>query len=188
MVGTGVRALDKKRFGNSLSNFINHGQKAIILKNWRQLLFKWNVCAIILMNLHEKASCLYSLYTFKNITMHELTIAQNILEIVQQSVPEEKAQWVRWIRMRVGPLSGIVADSLEFCFEAITNGTNMRNARLAIEHAPMTFRCKNCRNEFQTDDLAFLCPACQSSDLELISGKELEILEIELIDESDEAL
>jgi hydrogenase nickel incorporation protein HypA/HybF len=120
--------------------------------------------------------------------MHELAIAQNILEIVQQSVPEEKVQWVRWIRMRIGPLSGIVADSLDFCFEAIVNETKMQKARLAIEQAPMILRCRNCQNEFQTNDLAFLCPACQSSKLELISGKELDIIEIELIDESDEAL
>jgi hydrogenase nickel incorporation protein HypA/HybF len=120
--------------------------------------------------------------------MHELAIAQNILEIVRQSVPEEQAQWVRWIRMRVGPLSGIVADSLEFCFEAIINETKMQKARLAIEQVPMILRCKDCQNEFQTDDLVFLCMACQSSNLELISGKELDIVEIELIDESDEAL
>jgi hydrogenase nickel incorporation protein HypA/HybF len=120
--------------------------------------------------------------------MHELAIAQNILEIVQQSVPEEQAQWVRWVRMRIGPLSGVVADSLDFCFGAIISETKMRNARLAIEQAPMILRCKNCQNEFQTSDLAFVCPACQGSNLELISGKELEIVEIELIDESSEAL
>jgi hydrogenase nickel incorporation protein HypA/HybF len=120
--------------------------------------------------------------------MHELAIAQNILEIVQQSVPEEKAQWVRSVRMRVGPLSGVVADSLDFCFGAIIGDTKLRQARLAIEQLPLILRCKNCRNEFKTADLQFLCPACNSSSLELISGKELEIVEIELIDENDEAL
>jgi hydrogenase nickel incorporation protein HypA/HybF len=120
--------------------------------------------------------------------MHELAIAQNILEIVQQSVPEEQAQWVRWIRMRIGPLSGVVADSLAFCFEAVISETKMRKARLAIEQLPMILRCRDCQNEFETDNLAFLCPACHSSNLELISGKEMDIVEIELIDESDEAL
>jgi hydrogenase nickel incorporation protein HypA/HybF len=120
--------------------------------------------------------------------MHELGIAQNILEIVLQSVPEEQAQFVRLIRMRIGPLSGIVADSLDFCFSAVIGETKMRQARLAIEQIPMIARCKNCRHEFQMEDLTFLCPACQSSNLELISGKELEIVEIELIDENDEAL
>jgi hydrogenase nickel incorporation protein HypA/HybF len=120
--------------------------------------------------------------------MHELAIAQNILEIVRQSVPEEKAPWVRWVRMRIGPLSGVVADSLDFCFGAVIGETEMRQARLSIERVPMILRCRDCRHEFQTDDLAFLCPSCQNSNLELISGKEMEIVEIELIDENDEAL
>jgi len=120
--------------------------------------------------------------------MHELGIAQNILEIVQQSVPEEQAPLVKWIKMRVGPLSGIVADSLDFCFSVIIGDTKMSQARLAIEQAPIVSRCKSCMHEFKIEDLAFLCPVCKSANLELISGKELEIVEIELIDENDEAL
>jgi hydrogenase nickel incorporation protein HypA/HybF len=119
--------------------------------------------------------------------MHELAIAQNILEIVQQTVPDEQAPGVRWVRMRIGPLSGIVPESLEFCFSAIIGETKMPQARLAIEQVPIVARCKSCLGEFQIDDMTFLCPACRSSSLELISGKELEILEIELIDEAGEA-
>jgi hydrogenase nickel incorporation protein HypA/HybF len=120
--------------------------------------------------------------------MHELAIAQNILEIVQQSVPEGQAPGVRWVRLRVGPLSGVVPDSLNFCFSAIISETKMPQARLAIEQVEMVCLCRDCLREFQSEDLAFQCPECSSSNLELISGKELEIVEIELIDENDEAL
>ena len=41
--------------------------------------------------------------------MHELGIAQNILEIVQQAVPKEQTAAVRSIRIRVGPLFGSCA-------------------------------------------------------------------------------
>jgi hydrogenase nickel incorporation protein HypA/HybF len=120
--------------------------------------------------------------------MHELGIAQNILEIVQQSVPEEQAESVRWIRLRIGQLSGIVPDSLEFCFQAIIGDTKMPKAGLAIEQVPTTFQCKKCAYRFQVNDLEFLCPKCSDSDLEVISGRELEIVEIELAEESDKAL
>jgi hydrogenase nickel incorporation protein HypA/HybF len=120
--------------------------------------------------------------------MHELGIAQNILEIVQQSVPEDQAESVRRIRIRVGQLSGVVPDSLEFCFQAIIGETKMQKAGLAIEQIPTTFQCKKCAFRFQVDDLEFLCPKCGSSDLEVISGKELEIVEIELTEESDKVL
>jgi hydrogenase nickel incorporation protein HypA/HybF len=76
--------------------------------------------------------------------MHELGIAQNILEIVQQYVPKEQTAAVRSIRIRVGPLSGIVPDSLEFCFQAIVHETDMQQARLAIDQLPAILKCKKC--------------------------------------------
>jgi len=124
----------------------------------------------------------------RSATMHELAIAQNILDIVQQAVPEEQAAAVRRIRIRVGPLSGVVPDSLEFCFGVILGETRMRRAGLAIEQVPIISRCRDCGEQFRIEDLAFACPACKSTNLELISGKELEVVEIELADENDEAL
>jgi hydrogenase nickel incorporation protein HypA/HybF len=120
--------------------------------------------------------------------MHELAIAQNILEIVQQSVPEDQAAAVRWVRIRVGQLSGVVPDSLDFCFSVIVSETAMPKAGLEIEQVPTISRCKDCMHQFQIENLAFLCPTCRSANLELVSGRELEVVEIQLADESDEAL
>ena len=118
--------------------------------------------------------------------MHELGIAQNILQIVQQSVPGNLAPDVRLIRLRVGQLSGIVPDSLDFCFGVLVNNTEMRQASLAIDQIPLVSECRDCKRRFQMDDLAFSCPSCRSANLELISGRELEVVEIELAEESDE--
>jgi hydrogenase nickel incorporation protein HypA/HybF len=126
-------------------------------------------------------------YPFDSAAMHELGVAQNILEIVQQSVPENQAKAVREIRLRIGQLSGIVPDSLDFCFTAIINGTDMQQARLAIEQIPTMSQCKECNHRFGIEDWVFSCPVCRSPNLELISGKELEIVEIELADECEEA-
>jgi hydrogenase nickel incorporation protein HypA/HybF len=118
--------------------------------------------------------------------MHELGIAQNILQIVRQSVPEECSGDVRAIRLRVGQLSGVVPDSLSFCFEVLVNDTEMRHATLAIEQIPLVSECRDCKNRFEMDDLAFSCPACQSTCLDLVSGRELEVVEIELAEEGDQ--
>jgi hydrogenase nickel incorporation protein HypA/HybF len=118
--------------------------------------------------------------------MHELGIAQSIYEIAQQSVPEELAPDVRKIKVRVGQLAGIVPDSLDFCFNAVVSETNMKHAVLCMEQVPLMSECKDCKNRFQIEDLAFFCPSCQSINLELVSGKELEIVEIELVEKGDE--
>lgn len=132
--------------------------------------------------------CLQTLTGYRPSNMHELGIAQNILEIARQAVPEEQTAAIRFIRIRVGPLSGVVPDSLEFCFEAIVHETEMQKARLAIEQLPAILSCKKCGYRFKTKDLEFFCQSCNSADLELISGKELEVVEIELAEEGDQVL
>jgi hydrogenase nickel incorporation protein HypA/HybF len=115
--------------------------------------------------------------------MHELGIAQNILQIVQQSVPKEQAADVRLIRIRVGRLSGVVPDSLDFCFGVIIGQTEMPQASLDIEKVPIVSKCKDCGHRFEIEDWGFSCPACKSVNLELISGRELEVVEIELAED-----
>ena len=115
--------------------------------------------------------------------MHEMGIAQNILEIVRQSVPEGQAAAVRGIRVRIGQLSGIIPDSLDFCFSALVSDTEMSRARLVMDSIPMVSLCKDCRNQFEVRDYNFSCPSCSGANLELVSGKELEVVEIELAEE-----
>jgi hydrogenase nickel incorporation protein HypA/HybF len=68
--------------------------------------------------------------------MHELGLAWNILEIVGQYVPPDRAPTVRDVRVRIGDEAGVIADSLTFCFGAIVVGTPWAGARLAIERVP----------------------------------------------------
>lgn len=112
--------------------------------------------------------------------MHELGIARNILDIVQQSVPEEQSAAVKRIRIRIGQLSGIVPDSLEFCFSALLSETPMRQADLVMEKTPAISLCNDCHHQFMVENFTFLCPACDSVNLETVSGNELEIVDIEL--------
>ena len=120
--------------------------------------------------------------------MHELAIAQNVLQIVRQSVPEKSVADVRSIRVRVGQLSGVVADSLEFCFSAIVSQTDMQRANLEIESVPIISECEDCLHRFKMNDWGFFCPNCKSTNVRLISGRELEVVEIVLAEEGDEAL
>src|SRR5512140_134057 len=115
--------------------------------------------------------------------MHELSIAQSILEIVRQHLPANGSQNVRTVNMKVGELSGVVTDSLEFCFEAITTGTPFEGARLAIEHLPVRARCRTCAAVFPVEQSVFRCTSCRGEDLEIVSGRELQVTEIELADD-----
>lgn len=112
--------------------------------------------------------------------MHELSIAQNIVEIVQQYVPDESLADVRSVRVRVGGLSGIVPESLEFSFSAIIAGTPLGLARLNIERVPAVSRCEDCRVEFEVADFVSVCPGCGGMHTRLTSGSDLHVVDIEL--------
>ncbi len=120
--------------------------------------------------------------------MHELSMAQDILEIVNQYVPPEQMSAVRSVRLRLGRLSGIVADSLEFCFSAIVADTPLEQANLDIERVPTRADCPDCGKSFLIDDPVFLCPHCGGAGIRLVSGTELQVVEIELADQESEAI
>jgi hydrogenase nickel incorporation protein HypA/HybF len=119
--------------------------------------------------------------------MHELGIAQGILDIVQQYVPQEQAADVRSVKVRVGQLAGVVAESLEFSFQALIADTPWQTAQLQIHRVPTVAGCNTCNSQFEIEDIAFLCPTCGSTRIRMISGTDLQVVEIEMHDEHAEA-
>lgn len=114
--------------------------------------------------------------------MHELSIAQNILDIVRENISGSDAGRLKTIKLRIGELAGVVPDSLGFCFEAMTKGTDMERARLEIERTGIVAHCEKCGNNFSVEGLAFKCPLCESAGIKVISGNELQVVEIEVED------
>ncbi|MBZ5553635.1 MAG: hydrogenase maturation nickel metallochaperone HypA [Acidobacteriia bacterium] len=120
--------------------------------------------------------------------MHELSIAQNVIEIVQQNLPPAPHPPVRAVKMRVGEMAGVVIDSLEFCFSAIISDTPLEGARLEVERVPVVAHCRRCELHFEVEQYAFICPSCENIEIEVISGRELQVVEVELLDEKVEAI
>ena len=113
--------------------------------------------------------------------MHELSIAQSILDIVLQYLPPDSPP-VETVKVRVGRLSGVLAESLEFCFSAVVSGTPLEGSRMEIEHIPARATCRGCGRDFQVPEAAFSCPSCAATDIKLTSGFELQVAEIVLAD------
>lgn len=116
--------------------------------------------------------------------MHEMSIAQNLLEIIQENVPHSDGHTggVKVVRLRIGEMAGVVPESLRFCFEAASQGTIAEGAELAIEEVPIMCRCRTCGSDFEVERFIFLCPKCQTPDVELLSGNELDVSELELVE------
>ena len=116
--------------------------------------------------------------------MHELSVAQEILRIVHQYVPDPKPDTVKSVKVSVGRLSNILADSLTFCFEAITSDTPLKGTRLEIIELAVKIQCSSCNEVSEIDEPVFACPNCGDNQIKVISGTELKVDEIELYDEN----
>jgi hydrogenase nickel incorporation protein HypA/HybF len=125
--------------------------------------------------------------------MHEMSIAQGILEVVQQyarandHAGDASAPKVKSVRLRIGEMAGVVPESLRFCFEVASEGTVAQGAELLIDEVPIRCRCFSCNLEFFAERFLFLCPACGTSGVEVLSGGELDVVELDLLEEMDSA-
>jgi hydrogenase nickel incorporation protein HypA/HybF len=114
--------------------------------------------------------------------MHELSIAGNILEIIWDNVPEENLPEVKTVKLELGEMAGIVADSLLFCFDVIKLDTPFFDANLDIKMIPFVLYCNKCKKE-TTNSLGIrMCEECKEFDTEIISGTEMRVTEVELTD------
>jgi hydrogenase nickel incorporation protein HypA/HybF len=108
--------------------------------------------------------------------MHELSITQSVVEAVTERTGTAA---VVSVRLRVGRLSGVVPDSMRFCFELVTAGTPLEGAALEIDRPEGRGRCRTCGAEFGLPDPVLLCD-CGSADVEVLAGRELAVASVVL--------
>ncbi|MGE5256615.1 MAG: hydrogenase maturation nickel metallochaperone HypA [Hyphomicrobiales bacterium] len=118
--------------------------------------------------------------------MHEMGIAQQIINIATASIPADmRSARVERVNLKIGKLSAVVPDSLRFCFDIVSKDTPLAGAQLAIEETPVVARCKDCDARWTIAEPVFTCRTCDSSSLEILSGRELDIVSIEIADEGN---
>jgi len=104
----------------------------------------------------------------------------NILRIVEQSVPPGEDLRIKTIHLRVGKLTAIVPQSLRFCMEVVTKDTLAEGANLDFTEVPLVVECSECGQETEIERPPFKCSACESDQVEIISGREMIVESIEV--------
>ncbi len=115
--------------------------------------------------------------------MHEVSLMQNLLKIVEDAAAREGGGKVKTVHLRVGEMAGVNADSLNFAFEILTEGTIVEGGRLEIEKIPLRIHCRGCLKDFSPVEFTLRCTACGGKDMEIMSGREMEVDYILLEDE-----
>ena len=111
--------------------------------------------------------------------MHEMALAKGVLDIVESYAVNNNAKKVTEITVLVGEMTGVVWESLEFCFQALSQNTMAEGAKLIMKPVPLIGRCGKCGNQEPIENYKFICSACGSSQIQIISGRELRVESLE---------
>jgi hydrogenase nickel incorporation protein HypA/HybF len=112
--------------------------------------------------------------------VHELSIAQSILDIVRQHVPSDFEGKLRSVKVALGEHSGVVSESLEFCFEAVVSETPFEGTKLVMQTIPVRSECLDCHQTFDNSEMRQTCVYCDGTELRFVTGTELHVVEVEV--------
>ena len=112
--------------------------------------------------------------------MHEASIIMGVLETVTQQCKRDGYKKINSIRLRIGKASSILPDALSFAFDAAKINSIAKDANLIIDTVPLGGTCNSCNHTFEVDNFVFNCPSCQSTDLDVSQGFDMEIVDMEV--------
>lgn len=112
--------------------------------------------------------------------MHELSIALSILDVAAEEAAKQTGE-VLAIHLKLGPLSGVVKEALVAAFELARDSSALPTAQLVVEETPIVAFCPNCQATGPVlSPQMLVCERCGTPAGDLVSGRELEIVALEL--------
>ncbi|HEY9160945.1 MAG TPA: hydrogenase maturation nickel metallochaperone HypA [Desulfomonilia bacterium] len=114
--------------------------------------------------------------------MHEMSLVQSIIEIINEYAKKENFKKVESISLSFGKASTVVPAALEFAFEVLSEGTVAQGARLEFDIKPVVIYCLSCEKDFKMDSYEAACPQCKGGEIMLTGGtEELKLIEMEVV-------
>jgi hydrogenase nickel incorporation protein HypA/HybF len=112
--------------------------------------------------------------------MHELSIATSIVELAEEEAKHRNVR-IEAVHLKLGALSGVVKEALLSSYEMACAETPLEGSRLLIEEVPVVIFCPTCQAKRPLNSVQlFCCPQCGTPALEIVQGKELEVVALEI--------
>ena len=112
--------------------------------------------------------------------MHEMSLAEGVLQLIEDTARRESANRVKLVVLEIGRLSSVEPEALKFCFEAVTHGSIAHGAALEIVNVPGAGWCLPCAATVAMSELYGACPQCGSHQVQPTGGTEMRVKEIEI--------
>ncbi len=112
--------------------------------------------------------------------MHELTLAENMRELVEERASLENFSVVKTVYLEVGQLSHVEADAMQFCFDSVMQGSIAEGAKLIINHPEGVGECRECHKQSKISHLYDACTHCGEFGLLILQGDQVRVRSIEV--------
>jgi hydrogenase nickel incorporation protein HypA/HybF len=112
--------------------------------------------------------------------MHEYSIVQALLDQCEENARQNNATKVVKIVIKIGVMSGIELELLKTAFDTFKEETMCADAKLIINHQPVVVKCHSCLEESTLEKEEYSCPKCQSTELSVIDGEDMYLMQLEL--------
>ncbi|MCK4797476.1 MAG: hydrogenase maturation nickel metallochaperone HypA [Spirochaetes bacterium] len=105
--------------------------------------------------------------------MHELSIITNIFKKIEEVAENNSLIKINKVKLKIGIMRQVIPEFLRFAFEAVSKDTKAEKAELEIEYIPIKMKCNSCANEFIVENNIYICPLCNNTKLDILSGQEI---------------
>lgn len=112
--------------------------------------------------------------------MHEMSIAESVLQIIEDTARAEGYARVKAVWLEIGQLAAVEKESLRFCFDVVARDSIARDARLEITETAGQGWCMECACNVAVTSRHEPCPCCGSFQIEVTGGDEMRVKELEV--------
>ncbi len=112
--------------------------------------------------------------------MHEMSLAEGVLQIMEDSAREQDFRRVKTVWLEIGRLSGVEVEAMRFCFDVVTRDSIADGAALQIIETPGQAWCMQCSDTVEVQALYDACPRCGSHQLQVTGGNEMRVKELDV--------
>lgn len=114
--------------------------------------------------------------------MHELSIIQGVLDIIEKEQQKHKFKKVLMIEVVCGQYNCLCEETMNFCFETAAKSTCAEGASFKVKRLPEVLKCLSCGREFEGDtpEEESACPFCGSETTMAISNHDMYLSRLEV--------
>jgi len=112
--------------------------------------------------------------------MHEMSLAEGILDLIEDAARREGFGKVRTVFLEIGRLSSVEPEAMAFCFDAVVRGSRADGARLEIIAVPGAGLCLDCGRETMLEAVYDPCEHCGAAPVKVTGGTEMRVRELDV--------